>query len=1030
MKTPTKNLPEPTASSPYWRSVADLEASPEVKAHFDRKVPDHQELFGDATSRRGFLQVMGASLAFAGVAGAGCRWDEDHIVPLAERPEGWVPGVPKKYATAMEVGGVGVGLIATSYDGRPIKLDGNAEAGAAGSSAFIQGAILGMYDPDRSRAVVRRAGGKPTAGGWAEFEDLVAKKVAAGGGAGVRFLTEPSSSPTLAALREAVKAKLPEARWHEYEPLSRDNELAGTRMAFGAPHRSHYKLAGANVVASFDCDLFFEHPDALALGRAFAARRDPDAGAMNRLYAIEANFSLTGGMADHRLPVRAELVKPILLAVEAAVAGGGKIDAAIVAEPAVAKFVAVLAKDLAANRGASLVCVGPRQPADVHAIAARLNAALGNTGTTVAYSAVVERPTHAEDLAALVGDMTAGRVDTLVILGGNPVYDAPVELDFGAALGKVADSVHLSSHVDETSAKCTWHLPRTHFLEAWGDSRAADGTVLLAQPVVQPLFEGRSAIEVVKLFAGLADQSAEALVHQTFASYASAGAALGGWRKALHDGFAAGTGYALATPAVADPASVAVAPLTASQKLGSTGIANGKLEVVFVPSSATWDGRYANNAWLQETPDFLTKLTWDNAALIAPRTAAALGVAHQEVVELTVDGRTIKAAAYVMPGQAPFSVAIALGHGRTRAGHVGGLTDDDVAPRGFDAYRLRTAKGAGQATGLNVKPTGASYLLASTQDHFDLDERGVAATQVRIPELVKESTEVGYRKEPDFTIHGVHTADTATLTVPAVAAKANLNLWDAHKYEGHKWGMAIDLSKCTGCNACMVACQAENNIPVVGKEQVEKNREMHWIRIDRYFKGSPDSPELALQPMPCQQCENAPCEQVCPVGATIHSDEGLNDMVYNRCVGTRYCANNCPYKVRKFNFLRWDWYKELDEARNKVRALLFNPEVTVRSRGVMEKCTYCVQRIQNVKIAAKNKLGDADRGVIRDGAITSACQDACPSDAIVFGDLNDTTSKVRGRHDSKRAYAALAELNTKPRTVYLGRIKNPHPELA
>jgi Fe-S-cluster-containing dehydrogenase component len=1027
---------DPKDKHTYWRSLSDLVAtadsaaegdgaSPAVQAYLEQRIPDHDELFGDPLSRRRFMQVMGASIALSGAAGlSACRWEEDHIVPESQRPEGYVPGVPKRYATAMELGGAAYGLLVTAYDGRPIKVDGNPDHPhtGRGSTSFVQASLLELYDPDRSREVERRQGKIRLPATWAIFDDEAvkwSKALAGSAGRGLRFLSEATTSPTVAALRRDLLARFPEARWHEYEPLSRDNERIGTRMAFGKAMRVHPKLAGARVIAVFDADLFGDHPESLRLAREFAGGRDPDdkKTPMNRLYAVESAFSTTGAVADHRLPLRSELIKPFLLALEAALQGGAA-PAAAFGDAKVLKFLTVLAGDLNEARGSSVVVVGSRQPPEVHALAARINSLLGNTAT-VAYTADPDgdRPAHADDIVQLAADMQKGAVSTLFILGGNPVYDAPADLDFAAALAKVETSAHLSIYSDETSAACNWHLPRAHYLESWGDARTHDGTYTLAQPIIEPIFGGRSVIDLLKQLLGRGDTPSEQLVRETFDAMGGTGDA--GWRKALHDGFVAGSAAQAETGSLRE---FAISPLTASQ--GKARVSNGSLEVVFTANTATYDGRFANNAWLQEVPDFLTKMTWDNAALISPRTAADLGIAHEEIVEIALGGRTVQVVAYVMPGQAPLSIGLAVGQGRQRAGRVGGLPSEGVATVGFDTYRLRSSKAPFVASGASVTGTGRKYRLSLTVDHYKMDDKGEKAIAARIPDLVKEATLADYSKSDYSIVKNAHTPDIAVLTVPNKADETNRSLFKEHRYEGHKWGMATDLSKCLGCNACIVACQAENNIPVVGKEQVWRNREMHWLRIDRYFEGDPDDPKVASQPLLCQQCENAPCEQVCPVGATLHSDEGLNDMAYNRCVGTRYCLNNCPYRVRRFNFLRWDWYKEMDEPRAQVRRLLFNPDVTVRSRGVMEKCTFCVQRIQNVKIQAKN----AGRP-IEDGEITTACQDACPTGAIVFGDLNDKRSAVAGLQARPRAYAMLAELNTRPRNAFLARIRNPHPEL-
>ena len=1028
----------------YWRSLADVIDQPgheDARTYLEQRIPDHAELFGDPFTRRRFMQLMGASIAFAGAAGlAGCRYDRDYIEPEDRRPEGYVPGVPKYYASAMELGGAAYGLLVTAYDGRPIKVDGNPghPATGKGSNAWMQASILELYDPDRSRAVERRSGpGRKNQlpGSWKDFE-VAARKLSSDlgqtGGRGFRVLSEASSSPTLAALKRELVGKYPQARWHEWEPLSHDGEREGLRVAFGRPLRAHLSLDKAQVIAAFDADLLGDHPDALRHARGFAAGRDPDANrtGMNRLYAVESTFSTTGASADHRLPLRSELIKPFLMALEQQIqgAGGSAPASAALGEKKVADFLAVLAKDLVQNKGMAVVAVGHRQPPEVHALAARINAILVSPDV-LAYTDDPDpaRPPHWVDLQELVSAMKSGGVETLLILGGNPVYDAPAGLDFAGALAKVKESFHLSPYSDETPALCSWHLPRAHYLESWGDARTWDGTYTLTQPIIEPIFGARSAIEVVKHLVGRGDTPAADLVKETFGSVVGGGGAISSevaWRKALHDGYATA-----ALPSFrGTPGQFTVTPLTPTQQLGTgsgkeKAIANGQLEVTFVASSA-YDGRFANNAWLQEVPDFFTKVTWDNPALVSPRTAKALGIAHEEIIEVSIGDRKTEVVAYVMPGQAAFSIALPIGQGRTRAGHVGGLVEDGADPVGFDVGPARAAAALVVAGAGRVRGTGKHYRLSATTDHNAIDKLGVDTVQKRSPELIKENTLDGYRHDPKFVVAGAHTPDIAVLTDPTTAAPANRSLFKEPRYDGHKWGMTTDLTKCTGCNACVVACQSENNVPVVGKEQVWRNREMHWLRIDRYFEGDPEDPHIASQPILCQQCELAPCEQVCPVEATVHSDEGLNEMVYNRCVGTRYCLNNCPYRVRHFNFLRWDWYKEMDDARAKVRQLLFNPEVTVRGRGVMEKCTWCVQRIQNVKIKAKN-----EHRSIEDGEITTACQQACPTDAISFGDLNDEDSQVAGRQRLPRAYALLAELNTRPRHIFLARITNPHPDL-
>ena len=1023
----TSRAAEPNAAAEpigAWRSLEELEGKPAFQNFLAKEFPANGEELRDPLSRRRFMQLMGASLAFAGVAGPGCRWEEEHIVPLSRRPEGVVPGVPRYYATSWEFAGSAEGLVVEVFDGRPIKVEGNALHPYTGraTSHFAQASILELYDPDRSRHVVRRDGARRIAATWDDFVNWARTAREPGKKGSLRILAEPTSSPAIAALRAKLLETVPGAKWHEYAALSSDNAREGTKLAFGAPHRVRLRLDRAAVIATFDAELFANHPAAVPYARDFAAGRDPETGQMNRLYSVESVFSLTGGMAEHRLPIRAELIKPILLGLEQRVLGGdlASVGAAVLAEEPVATFIEALARDLAANPGRGVVAVGDRQPPEVHAIAARLNERLKNAGKTVVYSEdSVARPHHVEDLKSLLDDIAQGKVESLFILGGNPAYDAPADFAMADALAKVPQSVHLSDYDNETSALCAWHINRAHYLESWDAGRSWDGTLTLRQPLIRPLFAGKSALEVLKILSGQESVSDETLVRDQLNAVASRLIdSESAWQKALHDGFVAGTDYPTASPTLVP---FQVSAFTPSQKVG-TRIGNGSLEAVFTASSQTYDGRFANNGWLVETPDFLTKLTWDNAALLSPRTAADLGISNRELVEVEVGGRSQKLVAYVLPGHAPYSIGLPLGWGRSRAGHVAGHSEWKVNPIGFDVYPLRSSDGMGFVGGVTIKGTGAFYDLAETQDHFALEPRAQETLARRAEAQIQNTTLEHYRREPNFVLASAHIEADKKLIPPAESYTADQSLFDEHEYQGHRWGMTTDLSRCTGCNSCMVACQAENNVPIVGKEQVMKNREMHWIRIDRFFHGNPENPRVAGQPIFCQQCEMAPCEQVCPVGATVHSLEGLNDMAYNRCVGTRYCANNCPYKVRRFNFHNWN--EELDEARSKVKKLVFNPDVTVRSRGVMEKCTWCVQRIEGVKIEAKNA-----RRPIEDGEIQTACQEACPTGAITFGDLSDTSSAVVRLQKLPRAYALLSGLNTVPRHSFLARIRNPNEAL-
>ncbi|MEZ4401835.1 MAG: 4Fe-4S dicluster domain-containing protein [Kofleriaceae bacterium] len=1025
----------PGRSHGYWKSLAEIDPTAAAAEADDAAEGE----VVDPLNRRNFMQLMSASLALAGVAGAGCkRYDREEIVPLSRRPEDQIPGVTQQYATAFEFGGMTQALLVTSYEGRPIKIDGNPEhpfasggvvSGTkrhAGSSVFAQGSILHLYDPERSQGVLR--GGKGASfGDWKAYVDTLR---ASPNWSGVRVLAEASSSPTVAELKRRLLAAYPGVTWHEWEPVSFDNERAGLRMAFGRPMRAMAHLDRATTIVSLDCDFFTEHPASAAYARDFGRSRKPNGGSlgpgkMNRLYAIESAYTHAGVVADHRLPLRSEHILPFLQAMDAALTGGAAEGSEVLGDAKVAPFLKALVEDINATRGGAVLLAGRRQPPIVHALVAKINTALGGGMVTYTEDPEPTRADHADSLAAVVRDLKAGQVQTLIMLGGNPVYDAPADLDFAAALAQAKTSVHLSEYANETSVASSWHVPRAHFLECWGDARTWDGTWTVQQPLILPLYGGLSTIELLAALLG-ETKSAEQLVRENVEATGKA------WRASVHDGYVADT----AAPAVT--AAVGALPpttLTATQKAG-LNTPNGSLEVAFLPSSSTWDGRFANNSWLQETPDFLTKVTWDNVALVAKDTADGLGIHSQDMIRITVGDRKVEMVALVMPGQARGSIGVILGGGRTKAGSVGNK-GGEWKGGGWNTYQLRTSSGLDVIAGAKVEKTGSKYVIATTQDHWDIRQglalsddpiTGVGDTGIRerMDRIVKETTLATYKgeyraqePEPFYKDEG-HPAGADGRT-----HARGLSPFEEHEYLGHRWAMAIDLGSCMGCNACMVACQSENNVPVVGKKQVHTNREMHWIRIDRYFKGDIADPEVVSQPVACQHCENAPCEQVCPVGATIHSSEGLNDMVYNRCVGTRYCLNNCPYRVRRFNF--FNYHTDLKDSRNNVRKLLFNAEVTVRERGVMEKCTYCVQRIQNAKIKAKNA---GNRGVIADGTITTACQSACPTEAIVFGDLMDPDSRVSKLHGDKRQYELLSDLNDKPRTRFLARVKNPNPALA
>ncbi|HEY3495903.1 MAG TPA: TAT-variant-translocated molybdopterin oxidoreductase, partial [Polyangiaceae bacterium] len=944
----------------FWRSFAELENRPEFREQLEREfaAPPMETAPKNSPERRRFLQLMGASL---GLAGVGCRYPEDKILPLSRRPEDTVPGATKRYATAMELDGVAVGLHATSYDGRPIKIDGNPThpESLGGTNPLLQASVLGVYDPDRSDKPFRRGDGRATASSWSEFAAFADKHFArlrTTRGFGLRVLAERSSSPTLLELKKRFQETYPAAKWVTYEPVSGHGARAGSKLAFGTQHRALLRTDQAKIIVSLGADLFApSFPGHLAHARAVARRRQPDAD-MSRIYVAEHDYSLLGSFADHRLALRAEHIKAFAAALDAKVSERAKPlpelgpaqaapKAQFLEEPRVAKFLEAVSKDLVANIGNGLIVAGPEQPAEVHAIAHRLNAVLGNVGRTVQY-AVEPDPTDLSDVQALkqlADEMNRDRVETLVILGGNPAYTSPGDVDFGVALGRVKTSIHLSLYDDETSLRTTWHLNAAHYLESWGDARAWDGTISIVQPLIAPIYDGHSAIELVALMIGETAKAVE-LVRRTH-SLADDRA----FRRVVHDGLIQGSAFERVTPAFV-PLQAYVFDDKKPNELSGLKRNNGELEVTFGPCRKVYDGRFANLAWLQELPEPMTKLTWDNAVLISPVTAKELGIEDGAPATVTLGGKSITLFAMWVPGQPEGSLRLALGYGRSAAGQVAGSQRAGVDTVGANAYALRTSDGFHAATGGSIARSSASFpRIGVTTDIHAIDPIGKEGVEERMPQLVREASLEEFKKDPRFVDKRVHHPPL-------------LNLWvDPVSYEGHKWGMAIDINKCMGCSACVTACQAENNIPVVGRENVAKGREMLWLRVDRYYKGEPETAQVSFQPIPCQQCENAPCEQVCPVGATMHSHEGLNDMVYNRCIGTRYCSNNCPYKVRRFNYFNYNVdvigvtpFTPTDDPKMKLKSMVFNPDVTVRSRGVMEKCTFCVQRLQNAKIKAKN----------------------------------------------------------------------------
>jgi molybdopterin-containing oxidoreductase family iron-sulfur binding subunit len=996
--------PSSLTGKKYWRSLDEMADSPQFREWAQREFQEDAPEMLAGGSRRTLLKLMAAGFGLAGLTA--CRRPVENILPHAKGVEGLVHGKPVHYATVATCGGVVTGLIVECNEGRPTKVEGNPRHASSlgATSAQQQAMVLDLYDPDRANEV-QKGGVKSS---FAEFgawwRDESAKL---GDGTGLRVLAERSSSPTLGGLKAEIARKYPKAVWTEFDSVSFDQPVAGAQMAFGQALAAQYSYDKADVVFALDCDFLGLDGQTVQAVKQFSSRRRVQEGrAMNRLYVAEANFTITGGMADHRLRVRVSDVGALALALAKVLNVSGTelkvLGGAGGANQKSDKFLAAVAKELAASKGKSVVVAGPRQPAAVHALVALINQALGNAGQTVTYvKPAVDAADSVAGVKQLAADLNAGTVKTLFVLGGNPVFTLPADLNFGAAMKKAGSTVVLAADENETwAAGATWRLPEAHAFESWGDARALDGTASIQQPLVQPLYGGKSALELAGMIAGAESAKGYDLVKKQWGAQWGVEADKK-WRSALFEGAIGGT-QAAAVDAKADAGKVMAAAQAALTAAGAG------IEVVFYASSATWDGRHANNAWLQEAPDPMTKLVWDNAALLSQATARQLGVVNGDMLALTANGKEIQVPAMTLPGHADNSISLALGYGRAAGGRVGRGV-------GHRVEGLRTTAGFHFA-GAQARKTGTRHELVTTQEHHTLIE---PITGLKRNDIVLESSFAEYEKQAgDGAEHGAaehgggHGGEGHGKSLDLFAG------WDYSK--GYQWGMSIDLNACIGCNACLVACHAENNIPVVGKEQVAKGREMHWIRLDRYFSGSEEDPQAVMQPMACQQCEKAPCESVCPVAATAHSPEGLNEMAYNRCVGTRYCMNNCPYKVRRFNFLNWN--KDMPEAKKMV----FNPDVSVRMRGVMEKCNYCVQRIEEKRSLAKSE----GRRQLKDLEIMTACQQVCPADAIVFGNINDPESRVAKQKKQPRDYTVVEELNTKPRTTYLARLRNPNPELA
>lgn len=987
----------------YWRSLKEIADSAEIQRLLDAQDgKDVQESRG--MPRRNFLSLMGASLALAGLAG--CRRPVEKIIPYVVKPEEIIPGKPQFYATSMPLAGEVYHLLAESHEGRPTRVGSNhqAKGGSGTADVWATASILDLYDPDRSQKV-RKEGEVSNLQEFLEAWGALYEGLREKDGAGLAVVSESFSSPTLSRLAEEFRRLLPRAKWITYEPVSDENIIQGIEIATGETLIPEYDFERARVILSLDSDFLgtesCRHSNAMgfANGRRMTSEQD----AMNRLYLVESTLSQTTAMADHRLALQSRQMGAFLAAVCQELRNQGlNLPIPAIEDYAGGEFdkrwLSASADDLMKHRGNALVVVGRNQPAEVHALALALNDALGNMGRTITLRTNPEGHTaNLSDFKKLMAGIGKGEVEALVILGGNPVYNAPADFDFEAALDSVGTSIHLSPHVDETSSNATWHVPKHHFLESWDDVANPHGYRGVIQPLIAPLYSGMSSVEMLSLLANGEQSKGYDEVRKTWGGILNEKVGAKRWRKVLHDGL-----HEWAIPAK----KVNVNHQAINRKLAADPqpddrASSDELEVTYQLSPGIHDGRYANNGWLQELPDPVTKLAWDNAALISKRTAERLKLRNRELVYLSLNDRYLTIPVWIVPGQADNSIALTLGYGRQVAGRIGNRV-------GFNAYMLRNSGGMYIDNDLTVRGLGKTYDLACVQDHHGLDSEELAAKGVsqRLPVIVREANLEEYRQHPDFAKERVEHPPLKSM-------------WEDHRYdEGYQWGMVVDLNSCIGCGACSIACQSENNIPVVGKKQVLNGREMHWMRVDRYYSGTVEDPRMVTQPVACVHCELAPCESVCPVAATTHDQEGLNTMAYNRCVGTRYCANNCPYKVRRFNF--FNFTKDLPE----IVRLLQNPDVTVRSRGVMEKCTYCIQRINRGKRDARNEGRE-----VRDGEIVTACQEACPTQAISFGNINDKGSAVAGNKSSNRNYDLLGELNVRPRTSYLAKLRNPNSKL-
>ena len=1076
--------PEPETGPQYFRSPEAMADSAQLQEWAEREFPAGASELTVAESRRDFMKLMSASFMLAGFGLTGCRRPTEHIYPFGKQPEGYLHGVAQHFATAMPTRTGAIPLLAKSSDGRPTKVEPNPlHPDQAGTDQFAQASVLGLYDPDRAQHF-RNKGNIAKRVDALDALSQISKRAAANGGRGLAIIAESNSSPTRARLQAAIAAKLPNAVWANYDAVDSTIHTQAASLVTGKQVTPYFKFAGAKRILSLDCDFLGSEDEMYRYTRDFAKGRKiakPDTAQgfelISRLYTVESLMTLTGFSADHRMRVAPSQVAALAaqLAAEVLKQSGrtsllntSTLAASLKVDVTLKNWVAECAKDLVAHKGAALVVAGQGQPLAVHVLAHAMNEVLGAFGKTIELH---DAPAAGKPLAAAVG------AETVVVLGANPAYTAS---ETWSQIAKSAKTiVHLGSHEDETGKTATWHLPAAHYLESWGDARTSDGTVVAIQPLIAPLFAGLTEAEVLGHLLGNPIANSYSLTRETFAALIGGALDEEKWKKFLHDGLLVGS----AAPAVSGSFNWTAAATALGLVTATPAPSKEKLEVIFHRDASVDDGRYTNNGWLQELPDPITKLVWDNAVLISRETATQLGWKNGDVIAISANGRTVEGGIWIQPGMADFTLGLALGYGR-KWGRIASFEDKSV---GFDAYPLRTGT-AGFITGASAKSANRTHPFICTQDHWTLHGRPV----------VREANVDQFLKKPDFAKHMDLDGHTEFLAKNPDGSIKNIY---EHPYKthpelaskSHQWGMVVDLNACTGCSACVIACQSENNIPIVGKDQVAKGREMHWMRIDRYYAADPrkketgsilaafksnvtgsqgnpdtvnlverdelqatkrwiDDPQVVTQPMMCQHCENAPCESVCPVNATAHDDEGLNVMAYNRCVGTRYCANNCAWKVRRFNFFDFnkrpigggkmaDSFFKLDIGLYKgpagvrpgdevdIISMARNPDVTVRMRGVMEKCTFCQQRIEGAKISQKVKAGASNDVVVKEGAIQTACQQACPAGAITFGNILDPNSAVSKLKKQDRNYSVLGFLDNKPRTTYLARIRNLNPAM-